>query len=1002
MDRFLLALSNDGRVAYATADIDAFHVGPVGGGAAARVEAEDINDLAWCGELLLVCTKDGLVRVRRRDAWAYTLKVSEEAGACTVAPGATQEAWYRSGSLLTRLKFDGAPAADHFTFSRPPSALAPVDAETLIGVGSTPTVAELIAKPPSSSLIKAAWRWLRPVEPKEVQEGIVDLSQGKRGTLHIRRTCFDDSRRRALNVSIAPTGTLCAVADNKGRVLLVDLRSGRVVRLFKGVRDAQCAWLRLNDGEDSLYLAILAPQRKQIRVWRCRFGGCAAAFTVALENASLVQAPDATAFLAALRDDSLVLEPVQPDLERCKVLADKERQLARLAGAQARCRAALQRADAKNDPDQARKAMKEAVKEESEENVLGLCVRTFTSSSCLIAVLETSSDERAQSLVPCEKARDLVTRDFSGNAQSNVDDPRLLEARAWLALTTTAERTHPLVEQALAMLLKRDAAPAGLVDSVNSEEGAASFFRGHRAFRATFYKEMVAQTFRIGFQQLAVGKTEDASQAATALASSCCDFASTLCAPLASCDLSAVEVVDEACTLLDLDRGKRALATALWFLRLPSDEALQALESGALQKWLRFYIVDRAAVLRAAQLQPPSKAEKQLHELAAETRAVVTPCIKLCRASHSQVQALAFACALTSAVRVCAAAAEDKCHGALTADDHRWGLAILDGEIATLRCAVVVAKGPSQLSDVTANSLRDERGRLAYAVCADAAACSDDASVPAALSGEGAKLAELIRKRPERGWLHRAFPELDEDALRCLRALMRAADAMDDGWALAASCSDVRKSSSSKNGAARCVSAWCACELWRTAIAPKVSKRVNGEDGAISERNGDGALFGAAVDVLEALIASHEAVRPYAGPANVLVRGADDGFVSLAIPLEAVRDAYTAPAASRLTVLAALARSLVAGLSIAVDAAGVADLFGDIDLDLEHAASDAEVAAAAEAEKTLAVALSNPAAADALRSKRAERAGAELADELASASEEVFEDARDAESDDNW
>ena len=465
--------------------------------------------------------------------------------------------------------------------------------------------------------------------------------------------------------------------------------------------------------------------------------------------------------------------------------------------------------------------------------------------------------------------------------------------------------------------------------------------------------------------------------------------------------MSAVEVVDEACTLLDLDRGKRALATTLWFLRLSSDDALKALESGSLQKWLRFYIIDRAAVLRAAQLQPPSKAEKQLHELAAETRAVVTPCIKLCRSSHSQVQALAFACAITSAVRVCAAAAEDKCHGALTADDHRWGLATLDGEIATLRCAVVVAKGPSQLSDVTANALRDERGRLAYAICADAAACDEDEQVPAALSGEGVKLAEFIRKRPERGWLHRAFPELDADALRCLRALMRAADAVDDGWALAASCSDVRKSSSSKNGAARCCSAWCACELWRTAIAPKVSKRVKGEDGAISERDGDGALFGAAVDVLEALIASYDAVRPYAGPANVLVRGADDGFVSLAIPLEAVRDAYTAPAASRLTVLAALARSLGAGLSISVDAAGVADLFGDVDLDLEHAASDAEVAAAAEAEKTLAVALSNPAAADALRAKRAERAGAELADELAS--EEVFEDARDAESDDdNW
>ena len=70
MDRLLLALSNDGRVAYATADGDAFNVGPVGGGAAARVEADSINDLAFCGELLLVCTKDGLFadfeRVRPR------------------------------------------------------------------------------------------------------------------------------------------------------------------------------------------------------------------------------------------------------------------------------------------------------------------------------------------------------------------------------------------------------------------------------------------------------------------------------------------------------------------------------------------------------------------------------------------------------------------------------------------------------------------------------------------------------------------------------------------------------------------------------------------------------------------------------------------------------------------------------------------------------------------------------------------------------------------------
>ena len=79
------------------------------------------------------------------------------------------------------------------------------------------------------------------------------------------------------------------------------------------------------------------------------------------------------------------------------------------------------------------------------------------------------------------------------------------------------------------MLLKRDAAPAGLVPPLSIVKRAPRFFRGHRAFRATFYKEMVAQTFRIGFRPLAVGKTEDASLASATSArdSSCCAFAST-------------------------------------------------------------------------------------------------------------------------------------------------------------------------------------------------------------------------------------------------------------------------------------------------------------------------------------------------------------------------------------------------------------------------------------------------------------------------------------------
>ena len=80
-------------------------------------------------------------------------------------------------------------------------------------------------------------------------------------------------------------------------------------------------------------------------------------------------------------------------------------------------------------------------------------------------------------------------------------------------------------------------------------------------------------------------------------------------------------------------------------------------------------------------------------------------------------------------------------------------------------------------------------------------------------------------------------------------------------------------------------------------------------------------------------------------------------------------------AALRLTVLAALAEP-VAGLSIAVDAAGVADLFG-MDLDLEHAGRTPR-SPRRRRRKDAAVAL-EPGGRGRVWSKRAERAGAALA-----------------------
>jgi hypothetical protein len=64
--------------------------------------------------------------------------------------------------------------------------------------------------------------------------------------------CLDDPPRKALRVWMASRGSLGAVADNLGRVSLIDGLGGLVVRVWKGYRDAQCAWVeRENDGQVS-------------------------------------------------------------------------------------------------------------------------------------------------------------------------------------------------------------------------------------------------------------------------------------------------------------------------------------------------------------------------------------------------------------------------------------------------------------------------------------------------------------------------------------------------------------------------------------------------------------------------------------------------------------------------------------------------------------------------------------------------------------------------------
>jgi hypothetical protein len=89
-----------------------------------------------------------------------------------------------------------------------------------------------------------------------------------------------DAPRQIEFCSIDPDGTLAAATDTLGRVLLIDLESKQLVRIWKGFRQATCYWLQSPTSDQSaaerrtsmLHLVIHSKQRRVVEVWHVRHG----------------------------------------------------------------------------------------------------------------------------------------------------------------------------------------------------------------------------------------------------------------------------------------------------------------------------------------------------------------------------------------------------------------------------------------------------------------------------------------------------------------------------------------------------------------------------------------------------------------------------------------------------------------------------------------------------------------------------------------------------------
>ncbi|KAI9031304.1 Rab3 GTPase-activating protein regulatory subunit N-terminus-domain-containing protein [Hyaloraphidium curvatum] len=188
-----------------------------------------------------------------------------------------------------------------------PTAPAPPFTARYLAVGTRPMLAYYctsdragfsltnVANRVTSALGSLASSWFRKEERKP-EDPAAELAAQPAASVPCALFLADPARRLAAAVP-APTGGLAALTDNLGRVMLLDVDEGEIVRMWKGSRGAQVGWLEVpmdaagkggraspapspgGKTRTALVLAIYLP-RGVLEIWRMRHGGRVAQLAV--------------------------------------------------------------------------------------------------------------------------------------------------------------------------------------------------------------------------------------------------------------------------------------------------------------------------------------------------------------------------------------------------------------------------------------------------------------------------------------------------------------------------------------------------------------------------------------------------------------------------------------------------------------------------------------------------------------------------------------------------
>ncbi|XP_014520670.1 rab3 GTPase-activating protein non-catalytic subunit [Vigna radiata var. radiata] len=136
-----------------------------------------------------------------------------------------------------------------------------------------------------SSFSKLIWR-SEPSPPKKSPKKLDQKPQPFARASSL--TSLIDHPRKGEKLTLSPSGTLAAITDSLGRILLLDTQALVVVRLWKGYRDASCLFMEMlvskniasssssysepSKSDYCLCLAIHAPRKGIIEIWQMRTG----------------------------------------------------------------------------------------------------------------------------------------------------------------------------------------------------------------------------------------------------------------------------------------------------------------------------------------------------------------------------------------------------------------------------------------------------------------------------------------------------------------------------------------------------------------------------------------------------------------------------------------------------------------------------------------------------------------------------------------------------------